>query len=288
MAESPNAHLRSRILELGAWRDRGHLFAVGVDGEVSKHEEHESEHDHESRQREEPPAAPAASAASAASEPAGEVGSKTLRERYRVHLEQVRLYFDLTTIETEEGLWLIAPMWPVGKPGPSFTVALYLPDHPSFTPTAFAFRSSGQLARAVGKRHTNSPEGSICAWSDGDIQWAPGESPFLLLRLYAEWLLCHLFYQVAGYWPGQQSALDGVYRWNEFDPREWCDCGSNKRYGECHRESDEALVRGLKAQGRSVAPPPREMPPSVVAFARSRWRNPPPPEDMPIRVLSAP
>ena len=296
MAESLNAHQRDRILELGAWRDQGHRFAVGLHGEVHKHEEHAKDNDNGSGQWQEA-AASASSGPSSTSGPPAAPGSepgsaerrKSIIEDYKAHLSEVRRYFHVTLVETEEGIWLIVPMWPIGKPGPRFTVALYLPPTIDVTPTAFGFRSSGQLARAIGKRHTNSPEGSICAWSDGDIEWAPGDSPFLLLRLYAEWLLCQLFYQSEGYWPGSQSGMVGaeaVYRWNEFDPREWCDCGSQKRYGNCHQFSDAAIIASLKARGKSVAPPLREIPPSVLTFARSDWRKVPPASDLPLRIFT--
>lgn len=289
MAESLHAQ-RHRIVELGAWRDEGRLFAVGKDGEVSKHQEDQKEiADGYARegtagregatgwQGAAPPGAPAAP------EPAREVGRESLIAQYKAHLTEVRLYFQITPVETKEGIWLITPMWPIGKSGPRFMVALYLPDNRAMTPTAFGFRSSGQLARSISKRHTNSPEGSICAWSDGDIDWTPGDSPLLMLCLFAEWLLCQLFYQQEGYWPGRQSAMNAVYRWNEFHPNEWCDCGSDQRYGDCHQFLDAALVARLKAQGKSVAPPIREMPASVVRFARSGWRKPPPAEDLPVR-----
>ena len=228
----------------------------------------------------------AAPGSASASEPASQVGRKSLIDEYKAHLSEVRLYFDLTVVETGEGIWLIAPMWPIGKSGPRFNVALYLPDNRIVLPTAFGFRSSGELSRSISKRHTNSPEESICAWSDGDIQWAAGDSPFLLFCLYAEWLLCQLFYQTEGYWPGRQSGMGAVYRWNEFKPNEWCDCGSEKRYGECHQSSDRAVVAVLRAQRKSIAPPVREMPARVLKFARSGWRKPPPADDLPVRFFT--
>lgn len=293
MAESLTAHQRVRILELGTWRDEGRLFAVGKDGEVSKHLEDQKEisngHARKGTAGREGATGwegTAASGSAAASEPSREVGREGLIAQYKAHLREVRLYFAVTVIETDEGIWIIAPMWPIGKDGPRLTVALYLPGNRIQTPTAFGLRSSGLLARPISKKHTNSPEGSICAWSDGDIEWAPGDSPFLLLRLYSEWLLCQLFYQCAGFWPGRQSGIDAVYRWNEFKPNEWCDCGSQKRYGECHQPLDLAVVTRLKSQGKSVAAPIREMPPSVLRFARTGWRKPPPAADLPIRPFT--
>jgi hypothetical protein len=292
MAESLHAHQIEKVLELGAWRDEGRRFAVGKDGEVFKYHEDDKETYDDFRQRQgaaapAPSPAPAPPTASGADpESSSTNGRESLIEDYKAHLAEVRLYFDITTIDTDDGLWLIAPMWPIGKSGPRFNVALFLPNNRFVTPTAFGFRSSGQLARQISKKHTNSPEGSICAWSDGDIKWEPGDSPFLLLRLYAEWLLCQLYYRSEGCWPGRQSGLNEVYRWNEFKPNEWCDCGSKKRYGECHQSSDAALVAYLRLQGKSVAPLIRETPKSVLKFARSGWRKPPPINDLPIRPFT--
>jgi hypothetical protein len=92
-----------------------------------------------------------------------------------------------------------------------------------------------------------------------------------LLNLYAEWLVCQLFYRIEKRWPGRQVGLDAAYRQREFDVREWCDCGSGKRYGVCHYELDATEVGELKTSGLYEPLANRVVPETIVKFAKSRW-----------------
>src|SRR5689334_1525261 len=117
MTESLHAHQIERILELGAWRDKGRLFAVGLDGEVFKHEEHKDSPD-ERRQRQgaaasAPSAASAASAASDA-EPAGADGGQALIDRYLGFRPEILLYYPTAHFrEVDHGLWITARIYPL-------------------------------------------------------------------------------------------------------------------------------------------------------------------------------
>jgi hypothetical protein len=127
--------------------------------------------------------------------------------------------------------------------------------------------------RAVGPRHTNFPDASICAFTDEDDAWRPGDNPKILLNLYAEWLVGQLFLSLESYWPGRQAGLDATYRTLEFTDQDWCDCGSEKRYGTCHRAIDQLEVARLKAAGKYVPLPDRIVPPTIAKFASSRWKK---------------
>lgn len=279
MIESLNAHQIDRVLELGAWRDEGRLFEVGKDGEVSKHHEDQKEnsngHSRKGPAGREGPAGwegAAGQRAAAHAEPAGADRRETLTEKYLGFRPEILLYYSSAHFrEIDHGLWVTARMYPLGRDGPCYWICLFLPDNAVFSPKAFAFWRLSPFPRTVGPRHTNFPDASICAFTDEDDAWRPGENPRTLLNLYAEWLLCHLFLRIERRWPGRQVGLDATYREQEFEICEWCDCGSDKRYGACHRDADTLEVERLKASGEYVAIPPRVVPDTIVNFAKSRW-----------------
>lgn len=134
----------------------------------------------------------------------------------------------------------------------------------------------GARAKVVGYRHTNFPDASICSHIPTDNVWRPGDSPLVLLNLYAEWLLCHLYLRVEKRWPGRQAGLDAVYRQIEFKDEEWCDCDSQLRYGECHKADDLREVQLLKLSGKYTPLGERRVPQSLIDFAKSRWNATPP------------
>ena len=280
MTESLRAQQIQRILELGAWRDEGRLFAVGLDGEVFKHEEHKDSPD-ERRQRQgaaasAPPPASAPSTASDA-EPAGEDGGASLVTRYLGFRPEILLYYPTAHFHVvEHGLWIVATLFPLGRRGPCYWVCLFLSEDSVFSPKAFAFSSLGHQPRPVGPRHTNYPDGSICAFTDEDDAWRPGDSPKVLLNLYAEWLVGQLYLSIEKRWPAPQAGMDATYRQLEFKANEWCHCGSGARYGDCHFEEDAKEVAELKKNGLYEELPDRVVPQSIITFAKSRWRKVPP------------
>lgn len=277
MIYSLHAHQIERLLELGAWRDEGRLFAVGMNGEVFKYQD-DKECQLGSRQRQgaaaSAPPAPSPSPAASDSESAGKDGGKALKARYNEHLKRVREYYpSLISREVNDGLWVIVQSYPLGRDGPRFWICLFLPASAGNDPKGFAFSKLTPLVRPVGPRHTNFPDASICAFSTDDDAWRPGDEPLVLLNLYAEWLICSMFHKLAGFWPGKQSGLDAVYRKAEFKPEEWCFCDSGLRYGECHMESDGLAVEQLKAKDQLFSHGERRIPPAVARFARSHWAH---------------
>ncbi|HUE78179.1 MAG TPA: hypothetical protein VMN38_00915 [Sphingomicrobium sp.] len=280
MAESLTPHQINRVKELGAWRDEGRLFEVGLDGEVSEHHEEKEIDDGHARQgaagREGTAGrkGAAASGAPADAEPAGADRRQTLRERYLGFRPEILLYYPTAHFrEVDHGHWIVVRIYPLGRDGPCYWVCLFLPDEAVFSPKAFAFERLSPVPRAVGVRHTNFPDASICAFTDDDDAWRPGDNPKILLNLYAEWLICQLFLRLEHYWPGRQVGLDAIYRSVEFTDRDWCDCGSEKRYGDCHCGLDQAEVVRLKASGEYVPLPDRVVPQTILKFAKSRWKK---------------
>lgn len=279
MTESLPAHQVEQILELGEWRDEGRRFAVGLNGKVSKYED-DKECQDGSRQRQgaassapsSSSAAPAASGAPADSEPGRSDGRETLKERYLGFRPEILLYYPSARFrEVDHGLWVTARIYPLRVSGPCYWLCLFLPNNAVHSPKAFAFYRLSPIPRPVGPRHTNFPDGSICAFTDDDDAWRPGDSPKILLNLYAEWLVCQLFLRIEKRWPGRQVGLDATYRQAEFGVLEWCHCDSGKPYGICHYQSDATQVEELKASGRYEQLPDRVVPNTIIKFAKSRW-----------------
>lgn len=91
----------------------------------------------------------------------------------------------------------------------------------------------------IGPRHTNFPDGSICAFEPRDGTWQFGDSLVALLDIYSLWALRHLHYEVFGRWPGPQSVAPPYERMLELRDDEFCGCGqSQKRYSECCKPID--------------------------------------------------
>ena len=105
---------------------------------------------------------------------------------------------------------------------------------------SWAFWNSNIIgATWIGPRHTNFPEGTICAYEPQDSTWVFGNSLVELLDIYSVWALRHLHYEVFGRWPGPQAVVLPYERMLEFGDDECCGCGSSDlRYGNCCKESD--------------------------------------------------
>jgi hypothetical protein len=96
----------------------------------------------------------------------------------------------------------------------------------------------------IGPRHTNFPDGSICAYEPTDGTWVIGDHIVELLDLYTVWALRHLHLQVLGRWPGHQAVRHPYERILELREDEYCGCDkTDKLYGECCREKDMSRNR---------------------------------------------
>lgn len=282
MTDSLTPRQRDEVQQLGRWRDEGHRLAVGRDGKVSIHpadtgENYVATEQREGAARRQGPSgwqgASGQSGAAAPPESACEDGIADVRQQYLAAIPEIREYYpDLRVIEVEDGVWVVTQIFPIGRDGPSFSICLFLHDDKTMDAKAFAFEGNGLRARAPGLRHTNFPDASICAFCADDGVWAPGRNPLDLLGLYAEWLVCQLFLQTEGVWPGRQYGPDASYRVQEFHADEWCFCGSELRYGRCHADEDRREVVRLKELGLYEPLGERAVPREVIAFAKSAWR----------------
>jgi hypothetical protein len=91
----------------------------------------------------------------------------------------------------------------------------------------------------IGPRHTNFPDGSVCAFEPADGTWQFGQSLVTLLDLFTVWAVRHLYLREFGRWPGYQSIHFPGERILELRPDEHCGCSnSEKLYGQCCMPSD--------------------------------------------------
>lgn len=96
----------------------------------------------------------------------------------------------------------------------------------------------------IGPRHTNFPDGSICAFDPADSTWVLGDPLVELLDIYTIWAVRHLYLQTFGRWPGRQSVAHAAERVLEFRPDEYCGCAEGHRlYRECCMTKDLARNR---------------------------------------------
>lgn len=129
----------------------------------------------------------------------------------------------------------------------------------------------------IGPRHTNFPDGSICAYEPRDGTWVFGDSLVELLDIYSVWAMRHLHYEIFGRWPGPQAVGQPYERLLELTDDELCGCGSSdRRYSNCCKEFDLSRDRIAEAikfcifSGWTLRQPPT----SIVKFIKNRERPP--------------
>jgi hypothetical protein len=121
----------------------------------------------------------------------------------------------------------------------------------------------------IGPRHTNYPDGSICAYEPSDDTWIYGDPLVELLDLYSVWAVRHLHLLSFARWPGAQAVHRPYERLLEINAEEHCGCGGPASYAECCRPADSASDRIRDAvdfmfwSGGASRSPPR----AVVDFA---------------------
>lgn len=280
-------HVRSKLVEVGDGLDNDAQLAVGNAGEVFLNRVEESS-EHAERECEGPPRGQGPqrgfgqrlwSRQAAGSGASARLGGGHLAEHYLVGESEVRERYDASFIASGNGLWVVAPIMPLGAGGPQFHLAIAFAFLIGLPPKGWAFSKLGQFPKAVGPRHTNFPDHSICAQGADDGAWYPSDGIRPLLNLYSTWVLRQLYLAEFERWPGRQWGPSALYRRTEFQPQEWCGCGKATRYGECCYRSDlgvseeEARQEHIRVTGGEYRQ--RRVPSVVMNFARSGWKKVP-------------
>jgi hypothetical protein len=113
---------------------------------------------------------------------------------------------------------------------PSWLMGYPISDVPAVR--AWAFWSDGIVVRS----HHQYPDESICACQPG--QWRLGRDGIEdYVGFCVCWIAKALHLQVLGWWPGPQHYPAAV-RVARNRPDEFCGCGSDKRYADCHATRD--------------------------------------------------
>jgi len=156
-------------------------------------------------------------------------------------LEELYVTYPTQFIEGDHGLWIIVASYPLGNGGLQVTFVVGYPYTEKVAPRAWAYWKLGDFPKVIGPRHTNFPDGSICAFVPDDTTWSRADGLLALIDLYSTWVIRHLYLEHFGRWPGPQHGPTALYRRIEFSPDEWCGCGSGRRYRECHEAADRLL-----------------------------------------------
>lgn len=198
----------------------------------------------------------------------------SLQQKYTAELDAVNNAYPGTQFwQQEEGIWLLShsALLPDIQHNAVFLCAI--PFVPTIRVRCWGFWNGHTW---IGPRHTNMPDGSICAFEPSDGTWVPGDSIIKLLDIYSLWAVRHLHLQAFNRWPGAQVAHFAFERLTELKEDELCGCGSlNKQYGECCRPID--LKRNQVADAIefiSLGGTERQ-PPEAVKYFMKEQDNPP-------------
>ena len=179
-------------------------------------------------------------------------------------------------------MWLLVESSILKDIDRSATFLVAIPYAPDGFPRAWGFWNFAGGPRWIGPRHTNFPDGSICAFVPESGTWCQGDRLDSLLDLFTVWALRHLFLEEFGRWPGRQFSAHPFYSLAEFKADEFCSCEKEeppRRYGECCKP--EHLKRNLlelKADFESTMGchlNDRNAPPPILDFIDGRGSLPP-------------
>lgn len=204
----------------------------------------------------------------------------SLRESYEAELDALMDAYPGTKIwQQEEGLWLLTESAVLAGLGKKATFLCAIPYSPILFTRSWGFWTTLISTEWIGPRHTNFPDGSICAFEPQDGTWKNGDSIIKLLDLYSLWALRHEHLKEFGRWPGHQSVHHPHERLSELRDDEFCGCAhSNRLYSECCKQKD--LARNLVADfmdfwfhfaGQQHRKPPQ----TITDFIRKRIKPPP-------------
>ena len=133
----------------------------------------------------------------------------------------------------------------------SATFLVVLPFDPDKFPKCWGFWNLPNGPHWIGKRHTNFPEGDVCAFVPESRAWMPRGNLDALFDLYTVWALRQLHLEEFKRWPGRQYSAHPYYALAEFKPDELCSCDQPeppRHYGECCRPKHLAMnLLDLKA-----------------------------------------
>jgi hypothetical protein len=175
---------------------------------------------------------------------ATQIERASLPARYEAELDGVlAAYPGARAWKDDEGMWLLTRSEVVPNLARAATFLTALSFKHSMVRAWGFWVTSAVSVEWIGPRHTNLPDGSVCAFAPNEGTWSFGESLVQLLDLYTVWAFRHLHLALLGHWPGPQVAFHPYERLLEFGMGEDCGCGSGFVYGRCCFPKDRSRPR---------------------------------------------
>ncbi len=203
-----------------------------------------------------------------------------LQKKYEAELDEVlEAYPGTKCWHQAEGMWLLTDSILLDGLGKKATFLTIIPYIKKFVAKSWGFWTTPIYNEWIGPRHTNFPDGSICAFEPRDGTWVGGDRIVTLLDLYSLWALRHLHLKILGKWPGYQSVPHPYERVTELRDDEYCGCANSDRmYVDCCKKHDlardqpaDALDFLLNFANGGSRTPPKD----ILKFIRHREEPPP-------------
>lgn len=173
----------------------------------------------------------------------------SFRAQYEAELGEIQeTYPGIRYWRQKEGLWLLTESSILPGLGKKATFLTAFPFTPTLPAKGWGFWTTAVSNQWIGPRHTNFPDGSICAFEPRDQTWVNGDEIVKLLDLFSLWALRQLHLEICGRWPGYQSVHHPYERLTELRDDEFCGCGNtNQFYGQCCKKHDLARDKDADA-----------------------------------------
>lgn len=211
--------------------------------------------------------------------PAAHIRRDDLRACYEAQIVELQEAYPSAQVvgSDEQGMWLLVDTAVLDGIDRSATFLVAVPYSRGSHPRAWGFWNLTSGRKWIGRRHTNFPDGSVCAYVPQSGTWLEGGRLDSLIDLYSVWALRHLHLEELGRWPGRQYSSHPFYSLVEFKDDELCSCETHDpplRYGECCKPGH--LKRGVlelkaefeRTQGLRLTD--RNPPPAIVGYMEGR------------------
>lgn len=168
-----------------------------------------------------------------------------VRARYRAQVSELNSHYPgVRAWDETNGTWLAVRAVTLGLGGPQALFVVSIPKDLGVRISSWGFWEIGDQAVWIGHRHTNFPDGSICAFPPDSHFWRDGDALVSYVDLLSEWCFRQLFYAIHNVWPGPHEGRWRYYRLATTRPGECCSrCKALTLYEECCRDRDLAESR---------------------------------------------
>lgn len=191
-----------------------------------------------------------------------------LEERLSAQIEAVgAAYPGVRVLHQEFGAWLVFTSQLLDGLSRKARFAVAVPFTTDRVKAWGFWEGALQPLHWIGPRHTNFPEGSVCAFNIFDPS-PPGDHDLVgLFDIYTLWAARHLHQEVFGSWPGRHVGHFATERIFEFKSKELCGCGSEDLlYQDCCARGDSGLLSPKVLVDFILSFESRRVPAEVEAF----------------------